>query len=565
MKSVLSFLSSCLLVLGLTACGTARDESAAGNTFCFGCHSETTELGQKILWAEAGYDHSVHKNGQVGRIFTEVTNTTAPAGWCTPWPDNACFVAVGTEFEGSNAFYANSGGCQMCHTSEGFRKRAAGEYDAADGSYSIRYQWDTRAAAGSPSAPNPNNPLTADVIKFPSPLGCFGCHTPHGIGTPDGKTLPQTIPVGTPITTQTGARWAENKAKGHICAECHEIRLNDQRSTIDSIVANVTTTATSGPRFTVSAPYGTHHGPQTDMNLGSGGAEYVGTTASGFAFNGTYSDSPHTSNPNADCISCHMQDDYSDINVTGSFSVNASVGGHSMANKGFVHGAEKALVIGCGSTGCHTAAGVATSAGNRVIAATVGGTCTKPSSTTAAGGPDCTTLLCTPFSGPSEYLQRGDAYFQKLTGHCTADADSNYHLKANELLAKLARPSTGCTGLLMDAAVAAGGAIAWTKMEDQTTIDRRCISAGSTTGILRNANPRDDNTNASVRFLKGFWNFKFLLEDKSFSVHNTKYALDLLYDSCADLSELTAPGSCGGHTDGQCDACNTGPFVTARP
>ncbi len=545
MKSRLSFLSSCLIILGLTACGTARDESAAGNTFCFGCHSETTELGQKILWAEAGYDHSVHKNGQVGRIFTEVSSpvTPPPAGWCTPWPDNACFVAVGTEFEGSNAFYANSSGCQMCHTSEGFRKRAAGEYDAADGSYSIRYRWDTRAAAGSPSAPNPNNPLTADVIKFPSPLGCFGCHTPHGQGTPDGVTLPQTIPVGTPITTQTGARWAENKAKGHICAECHEIRLNNFATTADSIVANVTTTAASpGPRYNVGSYFGTHHGPQTDMNLGSGGAQYVGTTANGFAFNGTYNNSPHFFNPNADCISCHMQDDYSDISVTGSFSVNASVGGHSMTNKGFVHGAEKALVIGCGSTGCHKVSGVAGNLTNTAVSA---------ASVTA----------------PSEYLQKGDAFFLKRTGPSTTDLDSKYHLKVNELLAKLAKPSADCTGLLMGAAGFAGGAISWAKMGDQATIDRRCISSGTNpgAGILMPASPRDDNTNASVRFLKGLWNFKFILEDKSFSVHNTRYALELLYDSCADLSELTAPGSCGGHTDGQCDACNTGPFVTTRP
>ncbi len=559
MKSFLSFLSSCLLVLGLTACGTARDEDQAGNTFCFGCHSETSELGKKISWAEAGWDNSVHAKGQIGRVFTKITSATQPppAGWCTPWPDAACFVPVAQEFEGSNAFYANSGGCQMCHTQEGFRKRVAGEYDARDGTYSIKYAWNTAAAAGSVTAPNANNPLTSDVIEFPSPLGCFGCHTPHGQGTPDGKTLPQTIPVGTPITTQTGARWAESKAKGHICAECHEIRLNAFATTADSIVSSVTSTATSGPRFTVSAPYGPHHGPQTDMNLGEGGAEYVGTTAEGFTFAGTlnerYGNSPHFGRAGADCISCHAQSDVSDIEVTGSFGVNAAVGGHSFRNKGFVHGAEKALVIGCGSTGCHTAAGVATSTGNRVVAASVGGT--------AASG-------ATPFSGPSEYLQRGDAYFQKLTGPTPSAADSNYHLKVNELLAKLARPSDDCKGLLMDAADLAANttdALGWAKMEDQTTIDRRCISTGSNTGkgILRAVNPRDNNTNASVRFLKGLWNFKYILvEDKSFGVHNTTYALQLLYDSCTDLALLT--GQDCGTTAGRCSFCE-GTFVTGRP
>jgi hypothetical protein len=513
-------------VVGLTACGTARDDDESGSAFCFGCHSETSELGKKIEWAQAGYDYSVHKNGQVERDYTQITT----AGDCTPFPSDACFVAIGTEFAGSNAFYANSGGCQMCHTQEGFRKRVAGEYDAEDGSYSIRFQWNTAAQVGSPSV-TPNTPLTRDVIRFPSPLGCFGCHTPHGQGTPDGVTLPQTIPVGTTITTQTGAVWGANKAKGHICAECHQIRLNTQPSTSASILASLTGTG----KFNVSAPYGPHHGPQTDMNLGEGGAEYAGT-AGGLAFNGTYGNSPHTSNVNADCISCHMQDDYSDIEVTGSFGVNAAVGGHSFANKGFVHGAEKALVIGCGSTGCHTAAGVATSSGNRVIASTV--------------------------AAPSEYLQRDDAFFRKLTGPNTTDPDSNYHLKVNELLSKLARPSADCTGLLMEAAVAAGGALGWATMVDGVTVDRRCISAGTTTGVDKAAAPVDDNTNASVRFVKGLWNFKLILEDKSFGVHNTRYALELLYDSCTDLALLT--GKDCGTTAGRCSFCE-GTFVTGRP
>jgi len=540
MKSCLPFLSSCLLILGLAGCGTARDSAEEGSTFCFGCHSETSELGKKISWAEAGYDLSVHKNGQIGRIYEQITTTP---GACAPFTDAACFIAVGTEFEGSNAFYANSGGCQICHTQEGFRKRVAGDYDEA-GLYSIKTSWDTRAQVGSPTSPTAtppvaNTPLTRDIIKFPSPLGCFGCHTPHGQGTPDGITLPQTIPVGTPVTTQTGAVWGANKAKGHICAECHEIRLNNRASTADSIVANVTST-TVGAKYTVSAPWGPHHGPQTDMNLGEGGAEYVGTTAEGLALAGTYSNSPHTSNVNADCVSCHAQDDYSDIEVTGSFSVNAAVGGHSFRNKGFVHGAEKALVIGCGSVtngvGCHTVSGVVSS-GNRVAAANV--------------------------SAGNEYLQKGDAFFQKRTGSGATSPDSNYHLKVNELLAKLARPSTDCTGLLMEGAAAAGGVIGWAKMEDQATTDRRCISAGSTTGIDMAATPRDDNTNASVRFLKGLWNFKFVLvEDKSFGVHNTKYALDLLYDSCMDLALLT--GKACGTTPGNCDFCN-GTNVTGRP
>ncbi len=645
MRSALSFVSCCVVVLGLAACGKARDtaDATGGSGQCFNCHSETTTLGIKIKWAEAGYANSVHYGGQVERIYTQLAATggcppfvqataatctgqggthsgaaagnicTMPASatptqcsnaggtyasavadprassacppfsqfvatgtspcanvfgpgafsgtTCTPVvpagaayiTQNACqsaggtwigpaYVLEGTEKSGSNAFYANSGGCQMCHTQEGFRKRVARTYDPADGSYSIQYGWSPLAWVGSPSV-TPNTPLTADVILNPSPLGCFGCHTPHGIGTPDNVHLDQTVPVGTAITTQVGSVWGNSttgqaKAKGHMCAECHQVRLNNQPSVSAAILFNVTGTG----KFNVSAPYGPHHGPQADMNLGKGGAQYSGTAtgAHSFAFAGTYGNSPHTTNVNADCVSCHMQSDYSDINATGSFSVNAAVGGHSFTNKGIVHGAEKVLAIGCGSVtngvGCHTVSGVTGSSGNQVRAAN--------------------------FAQTLGYLQKGDAYFQKSTSS-TSMVDSNYQFRVNELLTKLANPSADCTGLLQSAAVLAGGVFTWTPMPDGVTIDPRCIDSGTTTGLNKAAAPLDDNTNASVRFLKGLWNFKFVnKEDKSFGVHNTTYALQLLYDSCADLAIAT--GKDCGTTAGHCSFCE-GRFVTARP
>jgi hypothetical protein len=640
MRSPLSFASCGLVVLALSACSSARDPAQTGTTFCFNCHSETSALGIKISWAEAGYALSVHQGGQVARIYVQVAavggcppfvqataatctgaggthsgasggnictmppgttqaactaaggGTIAPAvpdpintpppGACPPFAttptnspcvkvfgasalsgttctptvptgasyitQNACqsagglwvgpaFVLQGTEREGSNAFYANSGGCQMCHTQEGFRKRVAKKYDPSDGSYSIQYSWSTQAQVGSPST-TPNTPLTADVILNPSPLACFGCHTPHSIGTTDNVSLDQTVPEGTVITTQTGAVW--NKSKGNMCAECHQIRLNASPTTSASILGNVT----GSGKFNVSAPYGPHHGPQTDMNLGMGGAQYTGAatgSAGSVTFAGTYGNSPHTSLDTANCITCHMQSDYEDINLTGSLSVSAAVGGHAMTNKGIVHGSEKVLAVGCGATttgttgtaGCHTVSGVAGSTGNKVVAANVAQT--------------------------TGYLQAGDAYFQKFAGN----ADSNYHLKMNELLTKLANPSADCTGLLASAAIAAGGKFSWVTLPDNVTIDPRCIDNGTTTGINKAAAPKDDNTNASVRFLKALWNFKFTnKEDKSFGVHNTMYALELLYDSCTDLAVLT--GQACGANPGRCSFCE-GQFVTTRP
>ncbi len=100
-------------------------------------------------------------------------------------------------------------------------------------------------------------------------------------------------------------------------------------------------------------------------------------------------------------------------------------------------------------------------------------------------------------------------------------------------------------------------------MNDGVTIDPRCIDNGTTTGINKAATPADDNSNASVRFLKALWNFKFAnKEDKSFGVHNTTYALELLYDSCTDLAVLTGQ-ACGANA-GRCSFCE-GQFVTTRP
>ena len=54
---------------------------------------------------------------------------------------------------------------------------------------------------------------------------------------------------------------------------------------------------------------------------------------------------------------------------------------------------------------------------------------------------------------------------------------------------------------------------------------------------------KDDSATATsdnTRFFKAFWNYKLVyIEDKSFGMHNLMYALQLLYDSCEDLADLT--------------------------
>ncbi len=591
MKRASFLVTGGLLALLLAACGDSNNDNAqAGTTFCFNCHSETTALGQKILWAQAGFEESVHAKGQIERLYTQLAPSGATVGGtyfapvadpgqaaaCVPAASTtaeactqvlggtgagatcvvpagvtqtACdtaggtwlgprFILAGTEHTGSNAFYANASGCQVCHTADGFRKRVAGDYDEA-GIASVKFGWDPKVFA-------PTTKLMTDTIEFPSPIGCFACHTPHGIGTTDNEHLDQTVPVGTAVTTQIGSVYGNAsagipKAKGHICAECHQVELNSTTATtpIASILGSVTGSGT----LNAASYFGPHHGPQADMLMGKGGMAYAGTasgTGGSYAFPGTYGNSAHQGLADADCVSCHMQSDYTDINVAGRFGVNPAVGGHSFTNKGIVHGSETALVFGCGSRTaalqCHSVSGVTGSGGNAVKAARI----------TRTNG----------------YLQAGDALFQKYTD-AAGTTDSNYHLKVNELLSKLANPATGCTGLLNDAAILAGtnGAtpgtgMTWSTMEDGTTIDPRCLDNGAR--INKVAAPADDNTSASVRFLKAFWNFKFVnKEDKSFGVHNTVYALELLYDSCVDLAVLTGKPTGAAY-------CN-GAFVTARP
>ncbi|MDH5655704.1 MAG: hypothetical protein OEZ34_07345 [Spirochaetia bacterium] len=419
---------------------------SSGASFnCFNCHSETTELGNKIEWAKAGWDESVHANGYRAAIYGY--NPT------TLW------TIIGYEWEGSDAFYSNGGGCQVCHTKEGFRKKIAGTY----GNYnplSVGYVAYRSA-------------ITTDVIQYPSNLTCFACHSPHEKGN-----FELLVADGSDVTTETGALYM--KSQGSICASCHQVRLSGSASANESILAQVQGNG-------VSNRTGPHHGPQADMLLGKGGAEYTGKS---------YGNSSHTANDAANCISCHKVDDFDESKR---LSLSPAVGGHSFTTVGIVHGTPKAIDIGCKTTGCHPTG---------VSAKTI--------------------------SADDGYLLKGDAYFDK----------SSYYSQLNTTLVKLADPSANCTGLLQTAYNAiTGGNIQWKKYPDGITVNKRCI-VSSFTKIP--ANPTATENSNETRFAKAYWNFLFALEDKSFGVHNLRYASQLLYDSCDDLNSLTASGvNCG--------------------
>jgi hypothetical protein len=271
---------------------------------CFNCHSDSSELGQKILSAQAGYEHSVHANGPLAPIFTglyTVTDGTVTTAYNT----TTAYMqkAVGYESHGSNAFYANGSGCQICHTHEGFVKKVNGLYADADAE-------------------------DADFITNPSPIGCFTCHAPHTNGD---FTL--RVADGTTVTTAAGASYA--KAKGNICASCHVARLSGNATGLAYVLAGATGTSGS-----LSSRLGPHHSPTTDMLLGKGGAE------SSYQ---TYSSHVHGSG-DATCVGCHM----TMPEARAGFA--PGIGGHSFAAGGVVHGTANVNTNGCNVTACHNGA-----------------------------------------------------------------------------------------------------------------------------------------------------------------------------------------------------------------
>jgi hypothetical protein len=144
-----------------------------------------------------------------------------------------------------HASYANSEGCQGCHTHEGFVERVKkGKVD--------------------PKA----------VVANPSEIGCFTCHAPHERGNFSLRTVAR-------VTLTNGAVF--DKSDANLCASCHR--------------ALYVTKDEVRPRAIPFDFWGPHHGPQADMLAGTNAYEFQGKK---------YSSSAHTRRSAADCITCHM-------------------------------------------------------------------------------------------------------------------------------------------------------------------------------------------------------------------------------------------------------------------
>ena len=111
-----------------------------------------------------------------------------------------------------------------------------------------------------------------------TPQDCRACHQIHTTYTTDDYALRTTAPLAMYATSTTFDGGA-----GNLCANCHQAR-------------RVIAAAVEG-KIAVTIRFGPHHGPQSDMLLGVGGAGAV-----------TGTPSMHYSTVENTCVTCHMGD-----------------------------------------------------------------------------------------------------------------------------------------------------------------------------------------------------------------------------------------------------------------
>jgi len=211
--------------------------------------------------------------------------------------------------------YANGGGCQRCHTNEGYVE------------YATKFAFDTAKydAYAVPVAGADGKVPPQPFIDYPSQPGCFTCHDPHTSGNfalrtqkVDAKTKAvtnQKIPLYNGTVFDGGA--------GNLCASCHQ-----ERGSMAKAVA--------GAKGVVSARGNSHHGPEADMLAGTNGYEFAGKK---------YSTSPHALMVKDTCVTCHMEQ------PDGRYGFSPEIGGHAFTVVGEVHEAPLGNISNCVT--CH--------------------------------------------------------------------------------------------------------------------------------------------------------------------------------------------------------------------
>ena len=171
--------------------------------------------------------------------------------------------------------------CSGCHTSEGFIQRIE------------------------------TGTIPAD-LENPTAIHCFTCHAPHTRGDLT-RRLDHFYPLA------NGETW--DLHNGNACTACHQSRRD-----VDAYVS-----PPSG-RVNLSSRFGPHHGPQTDVLVGTNGYEYAGFT---------YEQSEHRTATEDGCLDCHMK-----------VAENLRVGGHSFNMTFEEEGGEELINVGA-CADCH--------------------------------------------------------------------------------------------------------------------------------------------------------------------------------------------------------------------
>ncbi len=186
------------------------DDGGVSDASCSDCHNDTTLIVSK----EVQWEASLHGSGMT--------------------------------------FERNGADCAICHTSEGFTERIAGD----------------------------TFEISAD-IQNSSPINCRTCHNIHDTYTSTDWALTTTEPVTFELTGDT-----YDLGNSNLCASCHQ-----PRPSYDIPQAG------EGDVEITSTRFGPHHGPQSSMIVGVGGFgdEYTGSNV-------------HYDAVNNGCISCHMTD-----------------------------------------------------------------------------------------------------------------------------------------------------------------------------------------------------------------------------------------------------------------
>jgi nitrate/TMAO reductase-like tetraheme cytochrome c subunit len=215
-----------------------------------------------VLAACAGPAGSIGPAGPAGPVGPQGpagTNPSAVDLTCTQCHNNTNLISSkaeewATSLHGSGTLFLAEGtedGCAGCHSGSGFLADLAGSL----------------------------TPDKSVADANPTQQDCRTCHKIHTTFTKTDFELQTIAPVAMYATNTTF-----DGGEGNLCANCHQARRIIATPAADGTIA-------------VTARFGPHHGPQSDMILGIGGAGAV-----------TGAPSPHYSTVKNTCVTCHMGD-----------------------------------------------------------------------------------------------------------------------------------------------------------------------------------------------------------------------------------------------------------------